>query len=575
MSSQRILNILLAVCLAAGFACFALFVLPDQIRRARAMPPPDRAASVPDKLSSIISFDSPSPAPLPDGMTARFTPEGEPPSPLGVAPLPADQRMVDARNDIVAGGAGAAIDDTSGEARQAIASEAGLPGEFKAFPPSSLARRDPSALDGDSAKLKKSWIATPAGLEEDVAFWRDVYTKYDRNHVVLHHPRHLSIVYDVVDVSDIANDVRLTDVERDHMREKRIDERRDRITAQLETLATNPPSSSLSDEELGVKKLFRGVQEENAFKKAAGEDGVRAQTGQRDKFIPGLAYSGRYLGEIEAIFESYGLPRELTRIIFVESMFNPRAISSVGASGIFQFMRGTGKLYLEINDIVDERNDPTTAAHAAARLLRHDFDELGAWPLAVNAYNTGRGRMQQAVAGMGTTDIGKIVRGFDHPAYGFASRNFFLEFLAALDVAEHAEKYFGELTYDKPLRYEIVRSGYSISLPEVARIAGINLDEIMELNPAFTPKIASGLLLVPTGFSIRVPEKKSELFLAAATRAPKSRSGPVKHVVNGDDTLDSLARMYGVTQQAIIKSSNLVSRRLHPGQTLLVPVDEK
>lgn len=591
----QIINSLLVISMTLGFACFVLIVLPRQLRLAGALTPTTSQQAVSANISAIVELNTPEAKKQakPTGGFVKFTPEPTPP--YGEAPKAEEDNRIE--EDQVAGGAGAAIEDFGSESEPLIAYSRQRPRQeketesteeavtdqlpsartsrFKVHPISSISRGDPSVLDSERGMQKKPWLSTPKGLEADVAFWRDIYAKYDRNQVVMHHPRHLNIVYDIVALSDIEKDVRLNDVEKLHMREKRVEERRTRITNILKKLSGHPQASTLSDEEWRIKKLFQGIEEDDVFKRAADEDSVRSQTGQRDKFILGLKYSGRYMGEIEAIFESYDLPKELTRLIFVESMFNPYAVSSAGASGIFQFMRSTGRLYLKINDIVDERNDPLAAAHAAARLLRQDFNALGRWPLAINAYNTGRGRMQQAMAQVGTSDIGKIIKGFDHPAYGFASRNFFLEFLAALDVAEHAERYFGPIEYDKPLRYETVSLNYNISLPEVGRVASIPLDDLLELNPALTPRVASGQKLIPIGFSIRVPEKKTDIFLAAASRAPKSRRGAVRHVVEAGETIESLAKMYGVTAEAIIGSNKLISRRLHTGQMLVVPVDEK
>lgn len=614
---HRIINGLLAICIIAGFACFLLFVLPDQLKRARASDGELPRPPVPTKLSAIIPLEGPrqSPTERPHGNIVRFVPEGAPADfgnaaeEYGAAAGETAVRPGRPDDDMIEGGPGAAIDDSSAAApAQALAYQtdgekapaavepssgplegtAPVPGEEIhaggsaspperiAFPMSSLAHREPSALDIDPKKAKgvrpKGWLSTPPGLEADVAFWRDIYAKYDKTKVVLHHPRYLTIVYDVVNVGDILIDPRLTDLERKRMRESRISARQKEITDILLKLAEDPPASALTQEEIRIKRLFAEVTEANAFKRAAEEDGVRSQTGQRDKFIPGLTYSGRYLGEIESIFEAYGLPRELTRIIFVESMFNLRAVSNVGASGIWQFMPGTGRLYLQMNDLVDERNDPVASTHAAAKLLRHNYEELGTWPLAINAYNAGRGRLKQAVAAMGTTDIAKIIRGFSHPAYGFASRNFFLEFLAALDVAEHAEQYFGPITYDPPLSADVVRTNYTLSLPDVAHVSGIALEEILELNPALSARVAEGVRLLPSGFALRLPEKKGDLFLAAAARAPKSRTGPVTHLVRKGETLQGIARMYGVTPQAIVKSNRDMSWRVSPGQSILVPV---
>lgn len=599
---RKIMDALLVTCVAAGFLCFALIVLPDQLKKAGVSPSAHSEQGGLKNISSIISLNTgittvraekPSP-----GIVARFEPEPMPkdpfakPQPDTAKPMPNGQYDMEA-----AGGAGVAIDEQSSESALALNSGAAMqppardddtksaesepasqtlpagstPPTLHQFRASSIARHETAQTDTDRGKRAKPWLMTPQGLEADVAFWRDIYTKYDRNAVVLHHPRHLNIVYDVVDLKDIDSDPRLNDIEKARWKENRIDERREKIVEILKKLATNPVATLISEEEMQIKKLFDNVKEANAFRRAYDDDGVRAQLGQSDKFIPGLAYSGRYLGEIEAIFESYGIPREITRLIFVESMFNPNAVSSAGASGIWQFMRSTGKLYLRVNDIVDERNDPILATHAAAKLLQRNYESLGSWPLAINAYNAGRGRLEQAVAQTGTTDIARIIRDFSHPSYGFASRNFFLEFLAAYDVAEHADKYFDKIEYDKPLRYESVQTQYHVSLPDVVKTAGLAISDIEELNPAFGNAVLTGRKLLPTGFEIRVPEKKGEIFLAAAARAPRSRTGPLNHVVGEGETLSSIAAMYGITPASILKSNQHVGRQLSLGQTLTIP----
>ena len=587
---RKIINALLVVCVTAGFACFALFALPDQLEKARAEGGAPSSPRAPANISSIVAIGSagtPSSEPsikleLRGVATVSRTREGEA-AEGGALPAAPDPST----DDLVAGGAGAAIDDMGSEATEALAyggssslnpesAAGGRSSEltplssgdkpaFKAHARSSLALRQ-AARDGTG---RASWLAVPEELGPEFRFWRDIYAKYDKSKVVLHHPRHLGIVYEVVNLSDIDNDPRLTDVERARMRENRVNARRADYAEALERLALG--SSSGSEEEIRIKKLFENVLEEDKYKRAA-EDGVRSQTGQRDKFIAGLARSGRYLGEIESLFSAYGLPRELTRLIFVESMFNLQAVSKTGASGIWQFMPATGKLYLQMNEIVDERNDPVAATHAAARLLRHNYDELGTWPLAVNAYNSGRGRMKQAVERLGTTDIAKIIREFESPGYGFASRNFFPEFLAALEVAEKADEYFGPIEHDPPLRYESVTLKHTILLPEAAKISGIELSELAELNPAITPRAASGARPIPAGFEMRVPEGKGELFLAAAARSPSSRTGPLKHLVAKEETLQAIARMYGVEPRAIVEANEGMGWRVKTGQTILVPV---
>lgn len=612
---HRIMHGLLILCIAAGFACFAFIFLPDQLAKAgiEAKAP---TSNGPKNISELVPIAKPSPEkkrvkPI-GGTVARFVPEARPADPYAAqaARLPPEE---DNEDDFEAvGGAGAAIDGDSFEAREhllqyedhrevhARTEDAAEESDLAIGDPygdmasgeveraylnpepkpqtvkhrmSSLARGEPATIDSERGKRKKPWLLPPPGFEKDVAFWRDIYGKYDKNYVVLHHPRYLDIIYDVVNLSDIETDPRLNDIERDHMKERRVDDRKTRIEDTLKVLATNPEASSLTHEQWRIKNLFANVHEQDKFKRAYTDDWIRGQLGQRDKFEAGLAYSGRYLGEIETIFESYGLPKELTRLIFVESMFDPQAISSAGASGIWQFMPRTGRLFLSISKIADERNDPIESTHAAAKLLSQNYGELGNWPLAINAYNAGRGRLKQAVSQLGTRDIGKIIRNFDHRSYGFASRNFYLEFLAAYEVAEHAERYFGRINYDEPISYDVVQSNYHISLPEVARLAGVSMEELRKLNPAFTSQVTSGGKLIPRRKKVRVPERRGDVFLASAARAPKSRTGALKHVVRRGETLSSIAAAYGVSAGAIMRSNKHVGRRVKKGQKIIIPAE--
>jgi len=611
---QKIMHGLLVLCIAAGFACFAFIFLPDQLAKAgvEAKAP---AKSGPRNISELVPIEKPSSerkaAVHTGGTVARFVPEAAPADPYVREPAPRAPAEENEDDFEAFGGAGAAIDDDSFEAREHLTSReerfedsyaraddsqdepdlaigdpygdmasraverAYLDAEPRPQPVkhrrSSLAVGEPATIDSERGRRKKPWLLPPPGLERDVAFWRDIYAKYDKNYVVLHHPRYLDIIYDVVNLTDIENDPRLNEIEREHMKEKRVDAHKQRIEDTLKVLANDPPASKLTHEQWRIKNLFANVQEKNKFKRAYTDDWIRGQLGQRDKFVAGLAYSGRYMGEIEAIFESYGLPKELTRLIFVESMFNTHAISSAGASGIWQFMPHTGRLFLSISSIADQRNDPIEATHAAAKLLSQNYQELGTWPLAINAYNAGRGRLKQAVAQLGTRDIETIIRKFNNRYYGFASRNFYLEFLAAYEVAEHAERYFGRINYEDPISYDIVRSNYHLSLPDVARLVGISMEELRELNPGFSGRVMSGEQLVPRRTKIRVPERRGDLFLASAARAPRSRTGALRHVVGRGETLSSIAAIYGVSPGDIMRENKHVGRRVRHGQKLLIP----
>ncbi|MBI4211248.1 MAG: lytic transglycosylase domain-containing protein [Deltaproteobacteria bacterium] len=285
-----------------------------------------------------------------------------------------------------------------------------------------------------------AWLNPDKSLRPAVDFWKSVYSEYDGNHVVMHDSLHLDIVYTVLDLSPILKDATLSDRARIIAKEEAVDGVRDRIKHTLFRLAQG--EKALTPDEQRIRELFLRVPtRKNEF--LAAMDRVRGQTGQKDKFIAGIERSQLSLGSIERIFEQQGLPKELTRLIFVESMFNPKAHSAVGAYGIWQIMKGTAKNYgLRVDKHVDERGDLIASSIAAAKLLKHNYQELGSWPLAINAYNAGRGRLKHAVAQLGTKDIATIMRNYQHPAYGFASRNFFAEFLAAYEVAAEAPKLF-------------------------------------------------------------------------------------------------------------------------------------
>lgn len=526
MSEKSIINTLLVVCLTLGFLCVATIYLPSKL-------------------------------------TSAGTPDFQKFSPSRLLALLPQEKKADPQPTL----AQANIDPPPGQ--EQLATAASLP-ESKERPSAYTRVNKQSSLCSNEPQKeqKKNPFAVPPELETDVAFWRDIYAKYDSHQVILHDMKFLPIVYGVMDFTDLDANTAMTDIERQREKQVRIDAKKEDIIAILEQLALEPPVDQLSDRAYEIRKMFRIVDEPDKFKRAK-ERGVRAQAGQKDKFIMGLQYSGRYMGEIESIFESQGLPRDLTLLIFVESMFNPSANSSAGARGIWQFMRGTAKIYgMRINSLIDDRADPIRSTYAAANLLRHDYENLGNWPLAVNAYNTGRGRMTQAVARLGTANIAPIIKYFDHPSYGFASRNFYLEFLAALDVAKNHRKYFGEVRFDPPLKYDLISVSAPISLPDVAMASGVPIEAVSEMNPSYSPSVFSGQKPFPAGSELRLPERKGELFLAYCERAPETSK--FRHIVEEGETIQDIAAMYNVPASRILNENKIMGKRLHPGQELRI-----
>jgi membrane-bound lytic murein transglycosylase D len=318
---------------------------------------------------------------------------------------------------------------------------------------------------------------------------------------VIHDAKYIDKVYEVVDLRGL----KLTQSSAIRAIKKRIRE----LLMSVHRKQSKP--DTMTEDERKVFELFENVDEPNKYLNAAHRKRLRFQLGQRDRFLEGLHDSGRYLPQMEEIFRKEGLPVELTRLPFVESSFNIRARSKVGASGIWQFMRSTGKLFLRINEAVDERNDPIRATEAAARLLKLNFESLKSWPLAVTAYNHGRKGMMRAVRRVGSEDLEDVVSSYRSRSFGFASGNFFTSLLAAIEVHREAEKHFGEYKVAEAAPSIEVPLPHYISIHELARFLSLDLARLRELNPALSSDVFAGRLLVPKGYRLRLPFDKGTL----------------------------------------------------------------
>src|SRR5581483_2034923 len=180
--------------------------------------------------------------------------------------------------------------------------------------------------------------------------------------------------------------------------------------------------------------------------------------------------------------------------------------SKVGAAGIWQFMPATGRRFMRVDHLVDERRDPISSTHAAAQFLGRVYDSLETWPLTITAYNHGPDGMARAVDETGTSDIGTIVREYHGRAFGFASRNFYAEFLAALDVERDAKTYFGDLPAGPPLRWREHRLDRSIGIEAAARLARTDRIELASMNPALSSLVVQGRRPIPAGYRLRLPD---------------------------------------------------------------------
>jgi membrane-bound lytic murein transglycosylase D len=315
------------------------------------------------------------------------------------------------------------------------------------------------------------------GLEGAVEFWKQIFTRYGVSDVVFFDPADHGQIYSVLRGVPEGEEGRVL-----------IERERARIVAEYDL---NEPDGR-----------------------------VRSQRGVKEQFISGLRISGRYMSQMRKIFRDEGLPVELAYLPLVESSFNVRARSSAGAVGMWQFMPETGKKFLLISDVVDERRDPLVSTRAAARLLKQNHQLLGNWPLAVTAYNHGTEGIFRAMDALGTQGLVEIIRRYQSPTFGFASKNFYAEFLAAVNIAKNSDRYFPSLRSHSPLNLREIEIKRPLPLYSLLRPTAVSHGDFLEWNPAISPAAS----IIPAGYRIKVPPEKADHFVVAQRRVIETQA---------------------------------------------------
>ena len=440
-------------------------------------------------------------------------------------------------------------------------------------------------------------LPRPAALEPQIRFWRAIFGVYSEHQVVLHDTWDLDKVYDVLDFRPyLEQGWSRGEVEQIQKVETADAVERLRATLlRLDEVAADP--RGLSPEEQRLYDLFRGDPDPGRFRAAT--DRLRTQRGLRERFAEGLRRARAFFPEMERIFQERGIPTEITRLPLIESCFNLDAYSKVGAAGVWQFMPATGRRFLTVGDSVDERRDPIASTHAAAAYLREMYDQLDSWPLAITGYNQGPEAMARAERELGTSDIATVVREYRGRSFGFAGRNFYAEFIAALDIDRHAHAYFGSPPpWPRPAT-RAVELDMPIGIEHAARLADTDRESLAELNPALQDAVIEGARPIPTGYALRIPqgagafetrlavlademaerqarEREERQLLARSrnsqSRAAVARAGSREHRVSRGQTLEHIAKRYRVSV-ASLRSANGLGRRgvVRAGQVLRIP----
>ena len=409
---------------------------------------------------------------------------------------------------------------------------------------------------------------TPPFLEPRVNFWIKIYSKYTTNQIVIHDRENLDVIYDVINLDETLGKKKVSD----KTKRRFIRNSEKRVAATLRKLHKNKGKPTTDKEEVLVRAL-ESVDGRSKYKKASKQ--VRAQVGQANRFKNGLQRSGRYMTYIRATLRKYNLPEELAALPHVESSFNYRAYSSAGAAGIWQFTRSTGRQFMRVNYTVDDRRDPIASTVAAARLLGRSYKSLKSWPLAITSYNHGLGGMRKASRRHGA-NFETIVNKYKSRSFGFASKNFYAEFLAALEVSRNYRKYFGEVDFEPSLKFDEVKIPYYVSVKALSKKMGIPKETLKAYNPGLRKSVWSGRRYIPSGYLLKTPIGMKQGVLAALASIPKGNRHSRQqsdgfHVVRRGETLSTIARKERVSLGSLRNENNIWSDKIYVGQKLRLP----
>jgi membrane-bound lytic murein transglycosylase D len=391
----------------------------------------------------------------------------------------------------------------------------------------------PAPAIAQKSQSSENSFPMPAGLESSVEFWKKIFSEYSFNQLVFFDPLDMSKIYEAVDVGE------------DSRTNEYINSERARIAA------------------------ANGVDIER----------VKAQRGVRERTASGLKRAGRYLAQMQQVFADRGLPPELSFLPVVESSYDMSARSFVGAVGIWQFMPATGRSYMRVDRAIDERRDPLESTRAAASYLKQAYDTLGSWPLAITSYNYGQAGMARAVAEIGSDNLVDLIQRYNHPYFGFAPKQFYAEFLAAVEIGKNLNRYFPDLELDAPRAIQEIALASNTTLGTAIKSTGLSREEFMEWNPA----LSANVRVLPAGYRVKVPADKAVEPIvevaqvnyqppAQSRQRPPVQAQVVHHRVQRGETLFQIARRYGASVQRILQANGLRHANLvRAGITLRIP----
>lgn len=296
-----------------------------------------------------------------------------------------------------------------------------------------------------------------------------------------------------------------------------------------------------------------------------------------------LAIGKYYFPIFEKQLDKHGLPLELKYLPVIESALNPVALSRMGASGLWQFMAPTGKMYgLEINSLVDERRDPIKSTEAAVRYLKDMYQIYGDWNLVIAAYNCGPGNVNKAIRRSGgKKDYWEI-----YPYLPKETRGYVPAFIAANYVMNYYSLHnLCPMEYSYKQHTDTVHVTSNIHLQQVADILQVPIETLREMNPQFKMDIIPGIyknyaIVLPLEkagdfvvFEDSIRQHRADELLAKRKEVNLQPSGlytVTYHTIKRGETISQIARRYGVTVNSIKSANKLRSNKLIAGKRLTI-----
>jgi membrane-bound lytic murein transglycosylase D len=350
----------------------------------------------------------------------------------------------------------------------------------------------PSLSVAQTDRFQKLGVMLDPWSEAQINFWRDVYTNYTTKDYVVHDSVDLAHVYGVVKSDQEAS-------------AKKAEIRRSLLRMVAEAKKTGVvDAANLNADEKKLFEIFDQDTDPEAYQFAADPERFRTQLGQKDRLENAYTVSRHYLTRMEEMLTEEGVPKELSRLPFVESSFNQNARSSVGAIGIWQFMPKTAMRDLRVDSAIDERYDPLKSTRAAAKFLMRNESILKNWGLAIMAYNQGAGLEQKAIKRLGTHDPVQIIRVFKDPQFHFASRNYLFEFLAMVDVDAKHDLFFKKEAELKLPAFITVSFPTRLKMETILAHYHVKEAETRLLNPHFLAPIWKGTATIPAHYPVRL-----------------------------------------------------------------------